>query len=125
MGINKANVRFVVHLSIPQSVECYAQEFGCAGRDGEESTSCLLFRFEDRMKRLKMISALPDREHRSFKIQNLTEMVKFCIMPHCRRIQLVEYFGEGTREPLMANVIFALGELEMFVKMVKMMHCMY
>ena len=46
MGINKANVRFIIHLSIPQS-ECYAQEFGHAGRDGEESTSCLLFRFED------------------------------------------------------------------------------
>lgn len=99
MGINKANVRFIIHLSIPQSIECYAQEFGRAGRDGEESTSCLLFCFEDRTKQPKMISSLPDSEHRSFKIQNLNEMAKFCIMPHCRRIQLVEYFGEGTREP--------------------------
>ena len=46
-----------------------------------------------------MISSLPDSKHRSFKIQNLNEMVKFCIMPHCQRMQLVEYFGEGTREP--------------------------
>jgi ATP-dependent DNA helicase RecQ len=109
MGINKANVRFVIHLGIPQSIECYAQEFGRAGRDGEESTSCLLFRFEDRTKQLKMISALPDSEHRSFKIQNLNEMVKFCIMPHCRRIQLVEYFGEGTREPCDSKCDFCLG----------------
>jgi superfamily II DNA helicase RecQ len=56
-----------------------------------------------------MISALPDSEHRSFKIQNLNEMVKFCIMPQCRRIQLVEYFGEGTREPCDAKCDFCLG----------------
>ena len=97
MGINKADVHFIIHLSIPQTMKCYAQEFGRAGRDGGESTSCLLFHFEDRTKQLRMISSLPDSEQRSFKIQNLNEMVKFCIMPHCRRIQLVEYIGEGTR----------------------------
>ena len=109
MGINKADVRFIIHLSIPQSMECYAQEFGRAGRDGGESTSCLLFRFEDRTKQLRMIISLPDSEHRSFKIQNLKEMVKFCIMPHCRRIQLVEYFGEGTRESCDGKCDFCLG----------------
>ena len=109
MGINKADVRSIIHLSIPQSMECYAQEFGHAGRDGGESTSCPLFCFEDRTKQLRMISSLPDSEHRFFKIQNLNEMVKFCIMPHCRRSQLVEYFGEGTRESCKGKCDFCLG----------------
>jgi superfamily II DNA helicase RecQ len=94
MGINKPNVRFIIHLSIPQSLECYAQEFGRAGRDGEQATSCILFRFEDRTKHLHMISSLPEGDHRTLKLNSLNEMVKFCIKPECRRHQLLKYFGE-------------------------------
>ena len=50
MRINKANVRIVIHLSIPQPLECYVQEFGPAGKDLEKSTSCLFFRFKDQTK---------------------------------------------------------------------------
>ena len=109
MGINKADIHFIIHLSIPQSMECYAQEFGRARRNGGESTNCPLFHFEDRTKQLRMISSLPDSEHRFFKIQHLNGMVKFCIMPHCRRSQLVEYFGEGTRESCDGKCDFCLG----------------
>ena len=70
-------------------MEGYKQEFVCAGRDGQESTSSLLFRFEDHTKQLKMISSLPDSEHSSYKVKNLKEMVKFCIVPKCRRVQLI------------------------------------
>ena len=94
MGINKPNVRFIIHLSIPQSLECYAQEFGRAGRDGEQATSCILFRFEDRTKHLQMISSLPEGDHRTLKLNSLNEMVKFCVKPECRRHQLLKYFGE-------------------------------
>ena len=82
MGINKPNVRFIIHSSISQSMDCYAQEFGRAGRDGNESTNSLLFRLEDRTKQLQMIASTPDSEHKAFKIQNLrNEMSMFCIKP--------------------------------------------
>ncbi len=94
MGINKQDVRFIIHLSIPQSLECYAQEFGRAGRDGEQATSCILFRFEDRTRHLQIISSIPEGDHRTLKLNSLNEMAKFCIKPECRKNQLVQYFGE-------------------------------
>ena len=58
MGMNKPDVRFVIRHSISQSMHCYVQEIGCAGRDGEDSRTYMLFRFEDGTKHLKIISAL-------------------------------------------------------------------
>ena len=81
MGIDKADVRFVIHLSLPQSLACYAQEFGHAGRDGEESTSCIFFRFEDRTRHMHRISSLLESEHRDLKRKKLNEVVKYCIIP--------------------------------------------
>lgn len=57
-----------------------------------------------------MISSLPDSEHRSFKIQNLNEMVKFCILPKCRKVQLIEFFGETTTDICNNKCDFCLGE---------------
>ena len=98
MGIDKENVRFVIHLSLPQSLEGYAQEFGRAGRDGKESTSCIFFRFEDRTQHMQMICSLPEDEHRDLKRRSLNEVVKFCIVPRCRKLQLIEYFSEECQD---------------------------
>ena len=94
MGIDKPDVRFVIHLSLPPSLECYAQEFWRAGRDGKKATSIVFSRFEDRTRHLKLISDLTDGDHRSLKLKQLNEVVKFCIQPKCRKLQLVNYFGE-------------------------------
>lgn len=75
-------------------MESYAQEFGRAGRDGKESNSCIFFRFEDRTRHMQMICSLPESEHRDLKRRRLNEVVKFCIVPKCRKLQLVEYFSE-------------------------------
>ena len=80
-----------------------------AGRDGEDSRTYMLFRFEDRTKHLKMISALEDSEHRVFKIKKLNEIVKFCIIPQCRRVQIIEFFGEQGADKCGTKCDFCLG----------------
>lgn len=57
-----------------------------------------------------MISSLPDSEHHSFKVKNLNEMVKFCIVPKCRRVQLMEFFGEISHEACCNKCDFCLGK---------------
>ena len=99
MGIDKANVRFVIHLSLPHSMESYAQEFGRAGRDGDQSVACIFFRPEDRTGHMQMLSAVAESEHRGVKKQKLNEMVKFCVVPECRKVQLMRYFSEESERP--------------------------
>ena len=113
MGIDKADVRFVIHLSLPQLLKCYAQEFGRAGRDGEESTSCIFFRFEDRTRHMHMISSLPESEHRDLKRKKLNEVVKYCIIPKCRKLQLVHYFSEDYKDPCCNMCDVCLGTCNM------------
>ena len=98
MGIDKPDVRFVIHLSIPKSLECYAQEFGRAGRESKSSQCFLFFRFEDRTKHLQMISSLPEGDHRSLRLTELNDVVKMCLKPECQKLQLRNYFGEASND---------------------------
>ena len=92
MGIDKPNVRFVIHLSIPKDLESYVQESGRAGRDGLDAHCYIFFRFEDRTKHLRNISSLPDSDRKLICLSGLNDIVKYCITPVCRRQQIVTYF---------------------------------
>ena len=94
MGINKPDVTFVMHHSIPKNLESYVQESGRAGRDGSAAHSYIFFRFEDRTKHLRNISSLPDSDHKLNSLNGLNDMVNYCITPICRRQQIASYFQD-------------------------------
>ncbi len=93
MGINKPNIRFVIHYDLPKNLEGYYQEIGRAGRDGLQSHCLLLFGYGDISKIKYFINQKEDKERQIANI-HLDALVSFCETNLCRRTPLLNYFGE-------------------------------
>jgi ATP-dependent DNA helicase RecQ len=100
MGIDKPDVRFVVHLDLPKTVESYYQETGRAGRDGAPATAWMIYGLQDVIKLRQMLqSSQGSEQHKRLEQHRLNAMLGLCEITSCRRQSLLQYFGEDYPQP--------------------------
>ncbi|MBF0305159.1 MAG: DNA helicase RecQ, partial [Alphaproteobacteria bacterium] len=128
MGIDKPDVRFVVHSDPPRSLESYYQETGRAGRDGLASDALMLYGMQDIARMFAMVeSSEADDKRKWIERRKLEALLGFCETTRCRRQVLLDYFGEPMAQPC-GNCDICLEPVESFdgsVLAQKALSCVY
>ncbi|MDQ0206167.1 DNA helicase RecQ [Alkalicoccobacillus murimartini] len=100
MGINKSNVRYVLHYNLPKNIEAYYQEAGRAGRDGEKGECVLLFGGQDiRTQQFFIEQSEAAEEYKQNEFSKLQKMISYCHTESCLQLMILRYFGEEGGEP--------------------------
>ncbi|MFT5129413.1 MAG: ATP-dependent DNA helicase RecQ [Rhodothermales bacterium] len=111
MGIDKPNVRFVVHADMPKNLESYSQETGRAGRDGDPAHCLMIWGKREYGAAWHHIKQIADSAHRDAAVQRLQQMMQFASSSACRRRQVLAYFDEEMAEANCGNCDVCTGAI--------------
>jgi ATP-dependent DNA helicase RecQ len=109
MGIDRANIRFIVHAAMPKTMEHYQQETGRAGRDGQPAECVLLFGGDDYVTWKRILS---DSSNRDRMMEKLRAVADYCYQPVCRHRYIAEYFGQNYPDTKCGACDYCLDELD-------------